>query len=253
MSTAKLGVLVSYPQRAPPSVPPSPTAPPSLSNSPPSLPPSPTAPPPSLPLQQPPPSLPLQQAPLPSLSLQPHPPTASAKSPPGCLQVTIPEGGARLIIASGSFWQCTSASQDINNIRKFSAREAPVRLQAGAVRQGLREDPTIFIVDLVPAMSTSGSIDLQALRKQVSMHLCMVYQHTSACLLLACILVLKCRKAAVYVLCCSSTRMFSDFTTAQQYSLHKLLGAQVQTFQLQHIAPVLCWVPYVYIPHIPFS
>ena len=83
-------------------------------------------------------------------------------------QTLIPEGGARLIIASESFWQCTTAAQDINNVRKFSAREAPLRLQAGAVRQGLRGDPTIFVVDLAPATATSGALNLQELRKQVS-------------------------------------------------------------------------------------
>ena len=53
-------------------------------------------------------------------------------------------------------------------MRKFSAREAPLRLQAGAVRRGLRGDPTIFVVDLAPATAISGALDLQELRKQVS-------------------------------------------------------------------------------------
>ncbi len=83
--------------------------------------------------------------------------------------MTIPEGGARLIMASGPFWDIIIPSQDINNVRKYAAKDAPVKLQAGAVKQGLKVDPTLFVVDLAPASSAAGLVDLQKLCKQVGL------------------------------------------------------------------------------------
>ncbi|KAL0043377.1 hypothetical protein WJX79_003113 [Trebouxia sp. C0005] len=79
---------------------------------------------------------------------------------------TIPEGGARLIMASGPFWDVVTPSQDINNVRKHTAKKAPVKLQAGAVKQGLKVEPTVFVVDLAPATSAAGLVDQQKLCKQ---------------------------------------------------------------------------------------
>ena len=89
-----------------------------------------------------------------------------------CLQANIPEGGARLILASGPFWDIVTPAQDINNVRKCAARDAPVKLQAGAVKQGLKVDPTLLVVDLAPPTSPAGLIDLQKLCKQVSPACC---------------------------------------------------------------------------------
>lgn len=86
--------------------------------------------------------------------------------------MAIPEGGARLIVASGPFWDIITPSQDINNVRKYAAKDAPVKLQAGAVKQGLKVDPTVFVVDLAPTTSAAGLIDLQKLCKQVSPACC---------------------------------------------------------------------------------
>ncbi|KAL0043580.1 hypothetical protein WJX79_009050 [Trebouxia sp. C0005] len=87
-------------------------------------------------------------------------------APPPVMQATIPEGGARLIMASGPFWDIVTPSQDINNVRKHAAKDAPVKLQAGAAKQGLKVEPTVFVVDLAPATSAAGLIDLQKLCKQ---------------------------------------------------------------------------------------
>ena len=89
-----------------------------------------------------------------------------------CLQATIPEGGARLIMASGPFWDVVTPSQDINNVRKHTAKKAPVKLQAGAVKQGLKVEPTVFVVDLAPATSAAGLVDQQKLCKQVGPACC---------------------------------------------------------------------------------
>lgn len=77
-----------------------------------------------------------------------------------------------MIMASGPFWDTVTPSQDINNVRKYAARDAPVKLQAGAVKQGLRVDPTLLVVDLAPPTSAAGLIDLQKLCKQVSLACC---------------------------------------------------------------------------------
>ncbi len=77
-----------------------------------------------------------------------------------------------MIMASGPFWDIATPSQDINNVRKYAARDAPVKLQAGAVKQGLRVDPTLLVVDLAPPTSAAGLLDLQKLCKQVSLACC---------------------------------------------------------------------------------
>ena len=77
-----------------------------------------------------------------------------------------------MIMASGPFWDMVTPSQDINNVRKYAARDAPVKLQGGAVKQGLRVDPTLLVVDLAPPTSAAGLIDLQKLCKQVSPACC---------------------------------------------------------------------------------
>lgn len=77
-----------------------------------------------------------------------------------------------MIMASGPFWDTVTPSQDINNVRKYAARDAPVKLQAGAVKQGLRVDPTLLVVDLAPPTSAAGLLDLQKLCKQVSLGCC---------------------------------------------------------------------------------
>jgi hypothetical protein len=75
-------------------------------------------------------------------------------------------------MASGPFWDIATPSQDINNVRKYAARDGPVKLQGGAVKQGLRVDPTLLVVDLAPATSAAGLLDLQKLCKQVSPACC---------------------------------------------------------------------------------
>ncbi|DBA73513.1 TPA: hypothetical protein ACH3X1_011539 [Trebouxia sp. C0004] len=97
-------------------------------------------------------------------------------APPTVMQVTIPEGGARLIMASGPFWDIATPSQDINNVRKYAAKDAPVKLQAGAVKHGLKLDPTLFVVDLTPATSAAMLIDLQKLCKQKQAQVTQVWQ-----------------------------------------------------------------------------
>ncbi|DBA80407.1 TPA: hypothetical protein ACH3X2_007346 [Trebouxia sp. C0005] len=97
-------------------------------------------------------------------------------APPTVMQATIPEGGARLIMASGPFWDIVTPSQDINNVRKHAAKDAPVKLQAGAAKQGLKVEPTVFVVDLAPATSAAGLIDLQKLCKQKQAQVTQVWQ-----------------------------------------------------------------------------
>ena len=75
-------------------------------------------------------------------------------------------------MASGPFWDIVTPSQDINNVRKHAAKDAPVKLQAGAAKQGLKVEPTVFVVDLAPATSAAGLIDLQKLCKQVGPACC---------------------------------------------------------------------------------
>lgn len=85
------------------------------------------------------------------------------------LQVTIPAGGARLIMASGPFWQSVALTQSVKQVRYRSAKDATGALQLTAVQQGgIKADPTILVLDLVPATSANSIIDLRLLCKQVS-------------------------------------------------------------------------------------
>ena len=59
-------------------------------------------------------------------------------------------------MASGPFWDTVTPSQNINNVRKYAARDAPVKLQGGAVKQGFRVDHTLLVVDLAPPPLLQG-------------------------------------------------------------------------------------------------
>ena len=86
-------------------------------------------------------------------------------------------------MASGPFWDIITPSQDINNVRKYAAKDAPVKLQAGAVKQGLKVDSTVFVVDLAPATSAAGLIDHSFCR---SISPAEAVQAGQPCLLLPC-------------------------------------------------------------------
>lgn len=86
---------------------------------------------------------------------------------PQVSQVTMPAQGARVVVASGAFWQSVNMTHAVKMVRRNTVQEAPVKMQLASTRTGdLKEDPTILIVDLVPGASQTGVLSLEKTTEQ---------------------------------------------------------------------------------------
>ena len=80
----------------------------------------------------------------------------------------MPAQGARVVVASGAFWQSVNMTHAVKMVRRNTVQEAPVKMQLASTRTGdLKEDPTILIVDLVPGASQTGVLSLEKTTEQV--------------------------------------------------------------------------------------
>ncbi|GAB4820030.1 hypothetical protein N2152v2_007076 [Parachlorella kessleri] len=70
---------------------------------------------------------------------------------PEICQVTIPAGGARLLIGSDGLWDAVQPKSAANHTREMPAGEAAHRLLALAIKKdALKDDVTIIVVDFLP-------------------------------------------------------------------------------------------------------
>jgi serine/threonine protein phosphatase PrpC len=71
---------------------------------------------------------------------------------PDVRQVTIPSGGARLIIASDGLWDAVKPKNAAHHTRDMGASEAAHKLLAQAIKKDhLKDDVTVVVVDILPS------------------------------------------------------------------------------------------------------
>ena len=74
---------------------------------------------------------------------------------PGLRRVTVPPSGGRLVLASDGLWDAWSPKAALKGVRNMAAGSAAQRLIKTALqKRGLRDDITLYVVDLLPAGET---------------------------------------------------------------------------------------------------
>ena len=77
----------------------------------------------------------------------------------------MPEAGARLVLGSGPFWHAIAPVHCVKNARPFPASMAVIKLQVAAVKADIKVDPTIFVVDVLPAHCDESALQLNSSTK----------------------------------------------------------------------------------------